>query len=93
VASWTEDGRPIYDCYAISNHYGGLGGGHYTAYALNDDGALCHYDDSRLTSNVDPKEVVSDAAYALYYHRRDVPIRQDFLAGLQTPENALPMII
>lgn len=23
----------VYDLYAISNHYGGLGGGHYTAYA------------------------------------------------------------
>ena len=28
--------NPIYDLYAISNHYGGLGGGHYTAYAKND---------------------------------------------------------
>lgn len=27
--------EPIYDLYAISNHYGGLGGGHYTAYAKN----------------------------------------------------------
>lgn len=26
----------IYDLFAISNHYGGLGGGHYTAYAKND---------------------------------------------------------
>ena len=25
----------IYDCYAVSNHMGGLGGGHYTAYAKN----------------------------------------------------------
>ena len=24
-----------YDLYAVSNHYGGLGGGHYTAYAKN----------------------------------------------------------
>jgi ubiquitin C-terminal hydrolase len=23
----------MYELYAISNHYGGLGGGHYTAYA------------------------------------------------------------
>lgn len=22
----------VYELYAISNHYGGLGGGHYTAY-------------------------------------------------------------
>jgi ubiquitin C-terminal hydrolase len=30
----SKDGQPhVYDLYAISNHYGGLGGGHYTAYA------------------------------------------------------------
>lgn len=31
-----EDGKsPIYDLFAVDNHYGGLGGGHYTAYAQN----------------------------------------------------------
>lgn len=25
----------IYDLYAVDNHYGGMGGGHYTAYAKN----------------------------------------------------------
>ena len=31
-----DDGRsPIYDLFAVDNHYGGLGGGHYTAYAQN----------------------------------------------------------
>lgn len=25
----------MYDLFAISNHFGGLGGGHYTAYAKN----------------------------------------------------------
>lgn len=29
------DKRVIYDLYAVSNHFGGLGGGHYTAYAKN----------------------------------------------------------
>lgn len=24
-----------YDLFAVSNHYGGIGGGHYTAYAKN----------------------------------------------------------
>ena len=29
-----KDGQSyVYELYAISNHYGGLGGGHYTAYA------------------------------------------------------------
>ena len=31
-----EDGKElIYDLFAVDNHYGGLGGGHYTAYAKN----------------------------------------------------------
>ncbi|EEC51068.1 predicted protein, partial [Phaeodactylum tricornutum CCAP 1055/1] len=66
---WTGAEKPLYDCYAVSNHYGGLGGGHYTAYALNDDKVWCHYDDSRVTANVEPEEVVSEAAYVLYYRR------------------------
>jgi hypothetical protein len=74
VTYWddSKNEKPIYDCYAVSNHYGGLGGGHYTAYALNSDDKWCHYDDSRITTDVDPKEVVSSAAYVLYYKRRDV---------------------
>ena len=27
----------LYELYAVSNHSGGLGGGHYTAYAKNFD--------------------------------------------------------
>lgn len=69
-----ENDKPIYDCYAVSNHYGGLGGGHYTAYTLSDDGSWCYYDDSRVTTNVDREKVVSEAAYVLYYRRRDVRV-------------------
>ena len=28
-----KDEHPVYDLYAVSVHSGGLGGGHYTAYA------------------------------------------------------------
>lgn len=79
VSHYAEGEEPIYDCYAVSNHYGGLGGGHYTAYTLTDDGTWCHYDDSRVTNNLDTKEVLSDAAYVLYYRRRDVPVGQDLI--------------
>ncbi len=30
-----EGRKIIYDLYAVSNHFGSLGGGHYTAYAKN----------------------------------------------------------
>ena len=30
------EGEPLlYDCYAVSNHYGSMGFGHYTAYSKN----------------------------------------------------------
>merc|ERR1712038_1047006 len=74
VMHWDEGKEPIYDCYAVSNHFGGLGGGHYTAYAVNDEGEWCNFDDSRVSTNVDEAEVVSSAAYVLYYRRRDVKV-------------------
>ena len=78
VAEYDENEKPIYDCYGVSNHYGGLGGGHYTAYILSDvDGTWSYYDDRSVTTNVDPNEVVSAAAYVLYYRRRDIPVGED----------------
>lgn len=32
---------PLYDLFAVSNHYGSLGGGHYTAYARMPDTGRC----------------------------------------------------
>ena len=83
---FSEDGEePIYDCYAVSNHFGGLGGGHYTAYALNDDGEWCNFDDSRVTANVEKSEVVSKSAYVLYYKRRDNKIDDELWINRSFP--------
>lgn len=62
---------PIYDLQAVSNHYGGLGGGHYTAYAKRDD-KWYHFDDSRVTEIENEADVVTSAGYVLYYVRRGV---------------------
>ncbi|KAK7278307.1 hypothetical protein RJT34_23333 [Clitoria ternatea] len=66
----SRDGESyVYDLYAISNHYGGLGGGHYTAYCkLIDDNKWCHFDDSHVTP-VSEGEIKSSAAYVLFYQR------------------------
>jgi len=85
--------EPIYDCYAVSNHFGGLGGGHYTAYALNDEEEWCNFDDSRVTTNVDEKEVVSSAAYVLYYRRRDVKNDDDVWTDRPMPTSLVPSAI
>lgn len=62
----------LYDIYAISNHYGGLGGGHYTAYAKNKyDEQWYHFDDQSVMHVPDPTAIITPAAYVLFYRRRE----------------------
>jgi ubiquitin carboxyl-terminal hydrolase 4/11/15 len=57
--------------YAISNHFGGLSGGHYTAYGKNCiDGQWYDFNDSSVTS-MSPDSLVSRSAYLLFYRRRE----------------------
>lgn len=50
----------IYDLYAVDEHLGGLGGGHYRAYALNSTGgAWYHFDDSFVSRTEASDAVVS----------------------------------
>lgn len=67
---------PVYDLYAVSNHYGDTEGGHYTAYAMN-GGAWYNFDDSTVTK-ADAEEVCSTASYVLFYKRKDVKDEGDF---------------
>jgi len=58
--------------FGISNHYGGLGGGHYTAFAKNwKEDQWYSFDDSSC-SRTSPGRIVTDAAYNLFYRRRGV---------------------
>uniref|UniRef100_A0A3B3ZK35 Ubiquitin carboxyl-terminal hydrolase n=1 Tax=Periophthalmus magnuspinnatus TaxID=409849 RepID=A0A3B3ZK35_9GOBI len=64
-------GPCVYDLIAVSNHYGGMGGGHYTAYAMNkDDGKWYNFDDSSV-SPASEDQIVSKAGYVLFYQRQD----------------------
>jgi ubiquitin carboxyl-terminal hydrolase 4/11/15 len=67
-----DEPQPLYDLFAVSNHYGGLGGGHYTAYAKNKSTGKWHsFDDSHVSSvEADPKMICSSASYVLFYQRR-----------------------
>ncbi|CCG21001.1 Ubp12 protein [Candida orthopsilosis Co 90-125] len=61
----------IYDLIAVDNHYGGLGGGHYTASVKNfKDDKWYYFNDSRVTEINNPEELVSSAAYLLFYRRK-----------------------
>jgi ubiquitin carboxyl-terminal hydrolase 4/11/15 len=60
----------LYDLYAVSNHYGNMGFGHYTAYGKNaQNGKWYDFDDSSV-SPVDEDKIVTEAAYNLFYVRR-----------------------
>merc|ERR1712238_419872 len=71
----------IYDLFAVTNHYGRMGFGHYDALArrwneevIDDD--WCHFDDSNVknlgaaSKNVPGGGIVTSAAYILFYRRR-----------------------
>ena len=66
--SANKEKRPIiYDLYGVVNHYGSMGGGHYTAYCKNFmNQRWFEFDDSRV-SEVDPKSVITEHAYVLFY--------------------------
>merc|ERR1739838_188817 len=69
--SWPHNKRN-YNLIAVSNHYGGLGGGHYTAYAKNSQDGEWHYFDDQSVSPADGNKVVTKAAYMLIYQRQDL---------------------
>jgi len=65
-----------YDLFGVVNHYGRMGFGHYTAYARKwDEAELSNewelFDDSNVARVADSREIVSSAAYVLFYRRRN----------------------
>ncbi|XP_034514203.1 ubiquitin carboxyl-terminal hydrolase 4 isoform X4 [Ailuropoda melanoleuca] len=64
--------RPyMYDLIAVSNHYGAMGVGHYTAYAKNKVNGKWYYFDDSSVSLASEDQIVTKAAYVLFYQRRD----------------------
>eukprot|EP00698_Gefionella_okellyi_P008123 TRINITY_DN19_c0_g1_i1.p1 TRINITY_DN19_c0_g1~~TRINITY_DN19_c0_g1_i1.p1 ORF type:complete len:983 (+),score=196.58 TRINITY_DN19_c0_g1_i1:277-3225(+) len=60
----------LYDLVSVSLHSGGLGGGHYTAVALNQcDQQWYSFNDSSVR-RIDAMEAKSTSAYVLFYKRR-----------------------
>ncbi|KAG1746657.1 uncharacterized protein EDB91DRAFT_1048951 [Suillus paluster] len=60
----------IYDLYAVDEHLGGLGGGHYRAYALNHVTEQWYHFDDSYVSRTDASHAVNSNAYLLFYKRR-----------------------
>ncbi|XP_022604886.1 ubiquitin carboxyl-terminal hydrolase 8 [Seriola dumerili] len=56
-----------YSLYGVSNHYGGLDGGHYTAYCKNGVKQRWYKFDDHEVSDISTSSVKSSAAYILFY--------------------------
>ncbi|KAL4474713.1 hypothetical protein ABPG72_002306 [Tetrahymena utriculariae] len=67
-----SNGKPqIYDLFAVSQHYGSMGGGHYTACAQNFlNKRWYNFNDSHVSQS-SAEQAVCGAAYVLFYRRRD----------------------
>ncbi|KAI9490566.1 hypothetical protein BDB00DRAFT_875163 [Zychaea mexicana] len=61
-----------YDLYGVSNHYGSLTGGHYTAAVRDGYQGDWHYFDDTRFSMCEENKVVTRAAYNLFYVRSTV---------------------
>uniref|UniRef100_A0A1A8NXE2 Ubiquitin carboxyl-terminal hydrolase 8 n=1 Tax=Nothobranchius pienaari TaxID=704102 RepID=A0A1A8NXE2_9TELE len=56
-----------YNLYGVSNHYGGLDGGHYTAYCKNIHKQRWYKFDDHEVFEISSSSVKSSAAYILFY--------------------------
>ncbi|KAK4492297.1 hypothetical protein RD792_003100, partial [Penstemon davidsonii] len=65
-----KDAQPSnrYMLYAISNHYGSMGGGHYTAFVHQGGDRWYDFDDSHV-SLISEDKIKTSAAYVLFYRR------------------------
>ena len=68
-----QSAKLIYDCFAVSNHHGNVGFGHYTAFAKSViDNKWREYDDSNVKDVPRPEStVISGSAYSLFYRLRN----------------------
>ena len=78
-----EGVNTVYDLYAVTNHFGSLNGGHYTAYGKNPDGNWYDFNDSQVSSSGE-KGICSSSAYLLFYRRREDPGTQSTAADEET---------
>ncbi|KAF4371042.1 hypothetical protein G4B88_002971 [Cannabis sativa] len=57
-----------YMLYAVSNHFGSMGGGHYTAFVHHGGDLWYDFDDSHVNP-ISLEKIKSSAAYVLFYRR------------------------
>lgn len=73
VKSLSEKGKKelLYDLFAVVNHYGNLGFGHYTAYAKDEASQKWYCFDDSSVMEEDPDNVCTPASYVLFYKKKN----------------------
>ena len=61
----------LYDLFGVSNHFGNLNGGHYTAFVRNFLSKKWHCMNDSQCAEISEDQVVTPAAYLLFYQRRE----------------------
>ncbi|KAG2631735.1 hypothetical protein PVAP13_2NG043700 [Panicum virgatum] len=70
VADKSEQPSSHYRLYAISNHYGNMGGGHYTASIYHEEGKGWYKFDDDCVTPISEDSIKTPAAYVLFYRRQ-----------------------
>ena len=81
-----EKEPPIYNLMGISQHFGVLGGGHYTAVCKNPNNGKWYNFDDKHVSEAGEKRLKTSAAYLLFYQRKDT-IDPNITVGVETENN------
>lgn len=81
----------VYDLFAVSEHSGGLGGGHYTAIAYNSETKQWYDFNDSSVHPTEARNAVTPQAYVLFYKRRatsSVPAEMETAAAVEDVETA-----
>ena len=81
----------VYDLYAVCNHSGRIGSGHYFTFARDSTNQWRRYDDSSVLSMAE-ETVETASAYLLFYRRRDLadaPLSDVFPRFHERPRSCL----
>ena len=85
-----EKKRLLYDLYAISNHSGGMGGGHYTAYVKNFRNQKWFNMNDSSCSHSGSGSLSSARSYILFYKkqssRKEVEQKIEIETKIEKPE-------
>jgi ubiquitin carboxyl-terminal hydrolase 8 len=62
--------RAVYNLIGVSNHTGGLGGGHYYSYCKGENGTWYEFNDTNV-SKISRENIITPNAYVLFYKKTD----------------------